>query len=127
MKRYAIWDKQSPIITPVFEVLSAEQWKERYPAAAIPSITVVCSAGEINGGFFGVLSQMVQHAEAGGADFSACTTDEEKLAVYEAWEDAMNAPDPNAVSNEELSATSLASIAASMEFQNMMMLPDEEV
>ena len=127
MKRYAIWDKQSPIITPIFEVLSPEQWKERYPAAKLDSMTIVCSAGEINGGFFGVLSQMVQHAENNGADFSACTTDEEKLEVYEAWEDAMNTPDPNAVSNEELSATSLASIAASMEFQNMMMLPDEEV
>ena len=127
MKRYAIWDKQSPIITPIFEVLSPEQWKERYPAAKLDSRTIVCSAGEINGGFFGVLSQMVQHAENNGADFSACTTDEEKLEVYEAWEDAMNTPDPNAVSNEELSATSLASIAASMEFQNMMMLPDEEV
>lgn len=126
MKRYAIWDKQSPVITPIFEVLSAEQWMDRYPAARIPNMTVVCSAGDINGGFFGVLSQMVQHAENNGADFSACTTDEEKLAVYEAWEDAMNTPDPNAVSNEELTATSLASIAASMEYQNMMTLDDVE-
>lgn len=125
-KRYAIWDKKTQIITPIFEVLTPEQWMERYPVAAVPTITVVCSAGEINGGFFGTLSQLVQHAEAHGVDFSACNTDEEKLEVYEAWEDAMNTPDPNAVSNEELTATSLASIAASMEYQNMMTLDDVE-
>ena len=126
MKRYAIWNKQDVILTPIGEVLTAEQWIQRYPIAGVPSITVVCSAGEINGGFFGTLGQMVQMYEAQGADFSACTTAEEKLAVIEAFEDAQNAPDPNAVSNEELTATSLASIAASMEFQNMMTLPDDE-
>ena len=127
MKRYAIWNKIDPIITPIGEVLTAEKWIERYPVAGIPAITVVCSAGEINGGFFGTLGQMVQMYEAHGADFSACVTAEDKLATIEAFEDAQNTPDPNFISNEELSATSLASIAASMEFQNMMMLPDEEV
>lgn len=127
MKRYAIWNKTDPILTPIGEVLSAEKWIERYPIAGMETITVVCSAGEINGGFFGTLGQMVQMYEAQGADFSACETDEDKLAVIEAFEDAMNTPDPNAVSNEELTATSLASIAASMEYQNMMTLPDEGV
>ena len=126
MKRYAIWNKVDPIITPVGEVLSAEKWIQRYPVAGVASITVVCGAGEINGAFFGTLGQMVQMYEAQGADFSACETAEDKLAVIEAFEDAQNAPS-NSVSNEELTATSLASIAASMEFQNMMSLPDEEV
>lgn len=126
MKRYAIWDKVSPVITPIGEVLTAEQWIERYPVAGVPSITVVCSAGEINGGFFGTLGQMVQMYEAQGADFSACETAEDKLAVIEAFEDAQNAPSMEP-SNEELNAASLASIAASLEFQNMMTLPDEEV
>lgn len=126
MKKYAIWDKMSPVITPIGEVLTAEQWIDRYPVAGVASITVVCSAGEINGGFFGTLGQMVQMYEAEGADFSACETAEDKLAVIEAFEDAQNTPS-DTVSNEELTATSLASIAASMEFQNMMSLPDEEV
>lgn len=126
MKRYAIWNKVDPIITPIGEVLTAEKWIERYPVAGVPSITVVCAAGEINGGFFGTLGQMVQMYEAQGADFSACSTAEDKLGVIEAFEDAMNTPDPNAVSNEELTATSLASIAASMEYQNMMTLDDVE-
>ena len=129
-KRYAIWDKKTPIITPIYEVLSPEQWMERYPAAAIESITVLCSAGEVNGGFFGTLSQMVQMYEAQGADFANATTAEEKLEVIEAFEDAREAEAKAAAevakANEELNAMSLASIAANMEYQNMMTLPDEE-
>ena len=124
-KRYAIWDKVSPIITPVGQVLTPEEWIARYPAAGIASITVVCGAGEINGSFFGTLGQMIHMAEADGADFSECATDEEKLDVYEAWEDAMNTP--RGISNEELTATALASIAASMEYQNMLTLEDVEL
>ena len=58
MARYAIWDKKTPVITPVGEVLTPEQWIERYPVAGLDSITILCSAGEVNGGFFGTLGQM---------------------------------------------------------------------
>lgn len=134
MKRYAIWDKKTPIITPIMEVLSPEQWIERYPVAALEHITVICSYGEINGGFFGTLGQMVQMYEAQGCDFSACVTAEEKLAAIEAFEDAKEREAAGAAKaqaeqeayNAELNAISLASIAAQLEFQNMMMLPDEE-
>ena len=119
MKRYAIWDKQSPIITPIGEVLSPEQWIARYPVAAVSTIKVVCGAGEINGAFFGTLGQMVQMYEAQGADFSECVSDEDKLNVIEAFEDAMNAP-----SNE---ATAEERIAAALEYQVMSSLPDEEI
>lgn len=91
MKRYAIWNKQDPIITPVGEVLTAEQWIGRYPVAGVPSITVVCAAGEINGAFFGTLGQMVAMFEREGCDFSACETAEDKLAAIEAFEDAREA------------------------------------
>lgn len=117
LKRYAIWDKTSPIITPIGEVLSAEQWIARYPVAQLPNIVVVCSAGEINGGFFGTLGQMVQMYEAQGADFSNATTDIEKLEVIEAWEDAMNEPDTTPSAEER--------IAAALELQNVMALPVE--
>lgn len=112
MKRYAIWDKVSPVITPNGKVFTAEQWKEQYPVAALDSITVVCSAGEINGGFFGTLGQLVQMYEAQGADFSACTTAEEKLEVIEAFEDAMNTPSDEPTAEER--------IAAAMEYQNAL-------
>ena len=121
--RYAIWNKQDPIITPVGEVLTAAQWIERYPVASLDSITVICSAGEINGGFFGTLGQMTQMYEEMGCDFSACNTAEEKLRAIEAFEKASSIQSAEATT-EDLTATSLASIAASLEYQNMMSLED---
>lgn len=118
-KRYAIWNKKDTIITPIMEVLTPEEWIERYPAAGIDSITVVCSAGEINGGFFGTLGQMVSMYEGMGCDFSNCTTDEEKLEVIEAFEDMMNTPSDEPTTEER--------IAAALEAQVMMGLPDEEI
>ena len=115
LKRYAIWDKQSLIITPVGEVLSPEQWKERYPIAGLNNITVVCGAGEINGSFFGTLGQMVQMYEAQGADFSEVTTDIEKLEIIEAFEDAMNQPSDESSPEER--------IAAALEYNNLLNTP----
>lgn len=119
MKRYAIWNKVDPIITPIGEVLTAEQWIARYPVAGIDSITVVCAAGEINGGFFGTLGQMVQMYEAQGCDFTTYITAEDKLAAIEAFEDAMNTPSDEPTTDER--------IAAALEYQVMASLPDEEV
>ena len=107
MSRYAIWNKTDPIITPIGEVLTAEQWIRRYPVAGVPSVTVVCAAGEINGGFFGEQ----------GADFAACRTPEDKLAVIEAFEDALNTPSDEPSAEER--------IAAALEYQVMASLPDE--
>lgn len=118
MKRYAIWDKVSPVIVPTGKVFTAEQWKEKYPVAALESITVVCAAGEINGGFFGTLGQMRQMYEAQGCDFSDCANNEAILEAIEAFEDAMNAPSDE-VSVEERTA-------AALEFIAMSTLPDEE-
>ena len=135
MNKYAIWNKTDPILTPIGEVLTAEQWIARYPIAGVPSITVVCAAGEINGGFFGTLGQMVDLYTKQGCDFSACETAEDKLAAIEAFDDAREAEQAakakihaeTTASNEELTAVSLASIAASMEYQNMLTLDDVEV
>lgn len=118
LKRYEIWNKTSPIITPIGEVLTAQEWIDRYPVAALSNISVVCAAGEINGAFFGTLGQMVQMYEAQGADFSEATTDIEKLEVIEAFEDAMNAPpeDTGESSAEER-------IAAALEYNNLLNSP----
>lgn len=128
MSRYAIWNKKDPILTPIGEVLTAEKWIQRYPIAGVETITVVCAGGEINGAFFGTLGQMVEMYTKRGCDFTSCETAQDKLDAIEAFEDAANAPTDSAtVSNEELTATSLASIAASLEYQNMMTLDDVEV
>ena len=133
--RYAIWNKKDPILTPIGEVLPAEKWIERYPIAGLESITVVCAGGEINGGFFGTLGQMVEMYIKQGCDFSGCETAEDDLAAIEAFEDAREAKAAAeakakaeaAAANEEMTAASLASIAASMEYQNLMTLEDVEV
>ena len=135
MKKYAIWNKKDPIMTPIGEVLTAEKWIERYPIAGVESITVVCAAGEINGAFFGTLGQLVDLYAKQGCDFSACETAEDKLAAIEAFDDAREAEQiaqakahaEATAANEELTATSLASIAASMEYQNLLTLDDMEV
>ena len=130
--RYAIWNKKDSIITPVGEVLTAEQWIQRYPVAGVDGIDVVCSAGVINGGFFGVLAQMGQAYENDGCDFASCTTAEEKLQAMEdfdkaAAEAAVEAAVNREASTDEVTAASLASIAASLEYQNMMSLEDAAV
>ena len=135
MKKYAIWNKQDPILTPIGEVLTADQWIKRYPIAGIPTITIICAAGEINGSFFGTLGQMVQMYENEGCDFSLCTTPEEKLQAIEDFDTAREieakakaeAKTAADAMTAELNATSLASIAAQLEFQNMMTLDDMEV
>lgn len=135
MKRYAIWNKTDPIITPIGEVLTAEQWISRYPVAGVPTITVVCGGGEVNGSFFGTLGQMVDMYEKEGCVFTDDMTAEEKLEAIEAFEDEREATAKAQAeekaemeaANAEMNAMSLASIAAQLEFQNMMALPDEEV
>ena len=134
MSRYAIWNKKDLILTPIGEVLTPEKWIERYPIAGVESITVVCAGGEINGAFFGTLGSMVERYEREGCDFSACKSAVEKLAAIEAFEDEREAKAREAeiaraeqeAYNAELNATSLASIAAQLEYQNMMTLDDVE-
>ena len=105
LKRYAIWDKETDVITPIGEILSPQEWIERYPVARV--LTTVCSSGDINGGFFGVLSQMKSMYENEGADFSNATTDEEVLEVIEAFEDARNQEQSDYISDQTRTADAL--------------------
>lgn len=86
MNKYAIWNKQDPIITPVGEVLTPEQWIERYPVAGISSIIVVCSGGEINGAFFSTLGRMIELYKKEGCEIPDDLSPEEKLAIIEVFE-----------------------------------------
>ena len=116
MAKYAIWNKTDQIFTPIGEVLSAEKWIERYPIAGVPSITVVCAGGEINGAFFGTLGSMVEHYEKQGCDFSACETAEDKLAAIEAFEEAREA----AMAEASAEPTAEERSAAALEYQNIL-------
>ena len=114
MARYAIWNKKDHVITPIGEVLTADQWIARYPMAGLDSITVICAAGEINGALFATLGQMKEIAEKQGCDFSACTTNEEILQAIEDFEDYLEAQAKEAESQptaEQRTATALEAIA----------------
>lgn len=130
MKKYAIWNKVDPILTPTGEVFTAEEWIARYPIAGLDRIIVVCSAGEINGGFFGTLGQLVPMYGNMGCDFSKCQTAEEELEAIEAFEEAKEEEARLRAEAEaakaEMNTMAIASIAASLEYQNMLTLPDEE-
>lgn len=116
-KRYAIWDKKSDVITATGQVFSAEQWMQKYPMYRLDHIVAVCAAGEINGAYAGTLGNLVQVYSARGADFAACETDEDKLGVIEAFEDAAQTTSTEPTAEER--------IAAALEYQVMASLPDK--
>lgn len=128
MSRYKIWDKKSNVYTPIGEELTPEMWIARNMWINIPTAIPIVADGIINGAFSGELSQMKKLYETRGAIFEENLSNEELLLAIEKFEDEQNVQDTtSAVSNEELTATSLASIAASLEYQNMMTLEDVEV
>ena len=135
MSKYQIWNGTDTIYTygPPYK-FTPEEWMEKYPWAEFTPC-VISAEGVINGAFCMPLTELITHATKRGCDFSGSTTDIEKLTALEDFEDAQEAKSKVAEAeansakamNDELTAMSLASIAASMEYQNMMTLPDEEV
>lgn len=120
-KRYQIWDEVSHVITPSGEVFTADEWMVRYPMAALPEIKLVIAGGTINGAFCGEFSSMVDMYEKMGCDFSNCVEDQDYLDAIEAFEDYVNTP---VESNEP---TVEERIAAALEAQVMLALPDEDL
>lgn len=116
MSRYAIWDKQTTIITPSGKIFTPDEWKAQYPVAALDNITVVCGAGEINGSFFGTLGQMVDMYTDMGCDFSECVTNQDKLDAIENFEKQVNTPSSTPTPEERT--------AAALEFMAMSSMPD---
>ena len=112
MSRYVIWDKESNVITPIGEVLSPAEWIERYPVADVLDTVVLGSS--INGGFFGVYSQMVDMYQNMGCDFTGCNSEQDYLDRIEEFEDEQNAPDTSGESTAE------ERIAAALELNNLM-------
>lgn len=118
MSRYQIWNKTDNIITPIGEVFSPQEWISKYPMANIPGIKLVIGGGVTNGSVCMEYTSMVESYGKYGVDFSSCVTDQDYLDAIEAFEDMPPASDT--VSTEER-------IAAALEAQVMMSLPDEEV
>lgn len=118
-KRYQIWDEVSQVITPIGEVLTAEQWMDRYPMARLDGLQLVIAGGQINGAFCGVYSDMVDSYERMGCDFSACTTQQEHLDAIEAFEDARNNASATTVSDQTRIADALEDMVVMQELSAM--------
>ena len=88
--KYQVWNKTDNVITPVGEVLSPEDWLNRYPMGRI--LDLVIGGGTINGSFCGEYTSMIDMYEKMGCDFTGCTTQQEHLDAIEAFEDAQNQP-----------------------------------
>ena len=116
MSRYKIWNKESNVITPIGEVLTPQQWIERYPVADV--LPTVCGGGAINGAYFGVYDTMIEMYTKQGCDFSECTTKQEHLDKIEEFEDSLNTSSTEPSTDER--------IASALEAQVLMSMPDEE-
>lgn len=116
VRKYQIWDKKTPVACYTGAVYTPEQWIEKHPIIDAPGIVPVMEAGEVQGGFFGTLSQLKRNAELLGAEFSPDLTDEELLQAIEDFDDELNTPDTTPTTEERT--------AAALELLAMSSLPD---
>ena len=115
--KYKIWDKQSNLITPIGEVLTPEDVFERYPASELSGMKYIVCDAPISMAVFMEFEATKQHYKHLGVPITDEMTDQEVLNAISNWEE--NPPEPEPSAEER--------IAAAMEFQNLLMLPDEEV
>ena len=115
MKKYQVWNKTDNIITPIGEVLTPEQWLERYPMGRI--LDLVIGGGTINGACCMEYTSFVDIYEKMGCDFSGCVTQQDYLDAIEAFED-QPVPEPE-VSDE-------TRIADALEDLVVLNMPDVE-
>lgn len=114
--KYKIWDKQTTLVTPVGEVLTPTQVIQRYPAAAVDGMKYVIADQATSMAVFMELEATKEHYKRLGVPITDGMTDQEVLEAITHWEE--NPPEPEPTAEER--------IAAAMEFQNIMMLPDIE-
>ena len=88
--KYQIWNKTDNIITPVGEVLSPEDWLNRYPMGRI--VDLVIGGGTINGSVCMEYTSMVDTYTKMGVDFSQCVTQQDYLDAIAEFEDTPPEP-----------------------------------
>ena len=116
MTKYKIWDRQSDLITPIGEVLTPAQVFERFPASALPNMKYVICDEPISMGVFMEYESTKEHYRQQGVPITEDMSDQEVLDAISHWEENPVEPEPSA---EER-------IAAALEFQSIMSLPDIE-
>lgn len=118
MARYQFWDKLSDVYTPSGERFTAEQWAATYPWIKIPGAKMIITTGLINGGVAMEFEATKAYYKRLGAAITDEMTDDEVLTAIEDFED--NPPRSGESTPEER-------IAAALELQNLLALPDENM
>lgn len=121
MARYAIYDNESSVITPIGEELTAEQWLNRHPWGRRTKMVV--GGGVINGNVAFVFDELVSNYAKLGANFAMCTSDQDFLDVIEKFQDAQNSADNKPLSTDERIANALEDLVV----LRMEDLPEEEL
>ena len=122
MARYKIWNGTDTVYTYGAPYkFTPEQWAAKYPWSEVEPC-VISGEGAINGAFCMPLSNMVANATKAGCDFSACRTNEDRLAAIEAFEDMKEAEAKaeaaHAASASERTAAALEAIATGTTAEN---------
>jgi hypothetical protein len=115
MPKYKIWDRETDLVTPIGEVLTPEQVFARYPASSLADMKYIICDAPISMGVFMEFEATKEHYKHLGVPITDDMTDQEVLDAISYWEE--NPPEPEPTAEER--------IAAMLEFQSMMMLPDE--
>ncbi|HBK84442.1 MAG TPA: hypothetical protein DDZ53_00250 [Firmicutes bacterium] len=110
--KYKIWDGTDSLITPIGEVLTPAQIKERYPMAGISGMKFVICDSPISMGVFMEFTQTKEHYKNIGVTITDTMTDQEVLDAISYFEE--NPPEPEPSTEERM--------AAAMEFQNLLAL-----
>lgn len=111
--KYKIWDKQETLVTPIGEVLTAEQVISKYPMANLPNMKFIICDTPISMGVFMEFEQTKMQYKQMGAPIEDGMTDQEVLDAITWFEENPQDPEP---SPEER-------MAAAMEFQAMISVP----
>lgn len=113
-RKYQIWNKTDNIVTPIGEVLTPAQWKERHPVANV--MDIVIGGGTVNGShcmIYDAFKEMYENV----IDFSDCTTKQEVLDKIQEYEET---PSP------EIHISDETRIADALEDLVVLNMPDEE-
>lgn len=121
MSKYAIWNRKDDIYTPAGAKKTAEEWIAQYGWIENPAAVPVISGGLVNGALLDELGQMKERFAAMGCQFDEGLSNEETLAVIEAFEVEMAEAAAAAAlvpTAEERSAAALEAIADGQTTEN---------
>ena len=108
--RYKIWNKTDTLVTPIGEVLTAEQVIAKYPMADLPNMKFVICDAPISLGVFMEFEQTKAMYKQMGVPITDTMTDQEMLDAISWFEENPAEPEPTADER----------IAAAMEYDNLM-------